>query len=84
MTTLALDTVSITLPGNRALIVALVHDAEGSDQHVLIGAGFPDHGLLPMLAAGVSIPASALPELQHALATLTANHTSGPSTVSCS
>jgi hypothetical protein len=68
--TLATRMLTIALPGNRILLVALAIDEHGSPLDLCIGAGYATDPALKVLAEGVNLPASALPELRDALTAL--------------
>jgi|GEM_PF-2319672 len=65
-----LDTLDIPLPGGRTLRLA-VHRRPDGEAELLIAAGYPDRvGWPRLMAEGVNLPASALPELVAALEAL--------------
>lgn len=64
---------SLDLPGNRRLHLALTMAADGTPGDVTIGCAFASESPLRALAEGPCIPAEAMPALRDALATLVDN-----------
>lgn len=68
LTDTSLRTMKIDLPGGRCLRLALTFDRDGAPADLCIGCGFTSDAPLKVLASGLNVPASALPQLRDALA----------------
>lgn len=77
MTEHTLRYLDVALPGGAVMRIGLATGGPPDDDdggELIIAAGFPDRvGWSRLLAGGVNVPASALPELRDALAELEAS-----------
>lgn len=72
MADITMRTAKLDLPGGRALHLALTFDADGEPADLVLAAGYVTDPALKVLGTGVNLPASAMPELRDALASLEA------------
>jgi hypothetical protein len=70
ISTIKLRTLTLALPAGRVLHIALVFDAAGEPEDIVLADGFEGGTGLRELSKGLCIPASVLPGLTGAFAAL--------------
>lgn len=70
MTTQTLTTSAADLAGGRRFTAALVRDADGEPQRLILAAGFRDADAWPVQDSALQLPADALPAIVAALQAL--------------
>ena len=70
VTDVTLKTLTLPLGDKRQLVLGLTHDVHGASVDICVACGPTDEPALDVLASGVALESSALPELAAALGEL--------------